>query len=161
MARSEDMSGGSASEHVNEEWKHTSEALLAERDVEIAELKDVYLRSLAETEQARRRIRAQAEEALRLVAQERDRVRAENAELQAELAQTASSYALPEKFWNILVHVVCHRQAIAGVVAALHPDRAANGDPRQRQLRQEMVKRFVQLVDYVRSVQKDRDSQAH
>jgi molecular chaperone GrpE len=42
------------------------EAQLAEKDKEIAELKDKYLRTLADSENARKRIRQQSEESVRL-----------------------------------------------------------------------------------------------
>ena len=41
-------------------------AQLAEKDKEIAELKDKYLRTLADTENARKRIRQQSEESVRI-----------------------------------------------------------------------------------------------
>jgi molecular chaperone GrpE len=42
------------------------ESLIAEKDKEIAELKDKYLRTLAESENARKRIRQQADESVRI-----------------------------------------------------------------------------------------------
>ena len=42
------------------------QALIAEKDKEIAELKDKYLRTLAESENARKRIRQQADESVRI-----------------------------------------------------------------------------------------------
>src|SRR4029077_9045875 len=42
------------------------QAQIAEKDKEIAELKDKYLRTLAETENARKRIRQQSEESIRI-----------------------------------------------------------------------------------------------
>jgi len=42
------------------------QALVAEKDKEIAELKDKYLRALAESENARKRIRQQADESVRI-----------------------------------------------------------------------------------------------
>ena len=42
------------------------ETLIAEKDKEIAELKDKYLRTLAESENARKRIRQQADESVRI-----------------------------------------------------------------------------------------------
>src|ERR1700721_150934 len=41
-------------------------AQLAEKDKEVAELKDKYLRTLADTENARKRIRQQSEESVRI-----------------------------------------------------------------------------------------------
>jgi multidrug efflux pump subunit AcrA (membrane-fusion protein) len=71
-------------ERAHEPCQDSYEGLLVERDElrdQLAELKDRYLRSLAQSEQARKRIRAQADETVRLVG---DRLRAENAELRAE-----------------------------------------------------------------------------
>ncbi|HXM89591.1 MAG TPA: nucleotide exchange factor GrpE, partial [Candidatus Acidoferrum sp.] len=42
------------------------EAQLAEKDKEIAELKDKYLRTLADSENARKRVRQQSEESVRI-----------------------------------------------------------------------------------------------
>src|SRR5271169_4700553 len=44
----------------------TLDARLAEKDKEIAELKDKYLRTLADSENARKRIRQQSEESVRI-----------------------------------------------------------------------------------------------
>src|ERR1700691_2786844 len=53
--------GGSESEQGGE-----LEAQLAEKDKEIAELKDKYLRTLADSENARKRVRQQSEESVRI-----------------------------------------------------------------------------------------------
>src|SRR3984893_5558345 len=55
---------GPDSEHGGE--VEALRAQLAEKDKEIAELKDKYLRTLAESENARKRIRQQSEESVRI-----------------------------------------------------------------------------------------------
>src|SRR6202030_4805543 len=55
---------GPESEHGGE--LEALRAQLAEKDKEIAELKDKYLRTLADTENARKRIRQQSEESVRI-----------------------------------------------------------------------------------------------
>jgi molecular chaperone GrpE len=55
---------GSESEHGGE--VESLRAQLAEKDKEIAELKDKYLRTLAESENVRKRIRQQSEDSVRL-----------------------------------------------------------------------------------------------
>ena len=61
--------GGAEAEHREATARVTSEALqaqIAEKDKEIAELKDKYLRTLADSENARKRIRQQSEESVRI-----------------------------------------------------------------------------------------------
>src|SRR5579863_10051518 len=54
---------GAESEHADVE---SLQAQIAEKDKEIAELKDKYLRTLADSENARKRIRQQSEESVRI-----------------------------------------------------------------------------------------------
>jgi molecular chaperone GrpE len=53
-------------EHVEGSELDTLRAQIAEKDKEIAELKDKYLRTLADAENARKRIRQQSEESVRI-----------------------------------------------------------------------------------------------
>jgi molecular chaperone GrpE len=53
-------------EHVEGSELDTLRAQIAEKDKEIAELKDKYLRTLADSENARKRIRQQSEESVRI-----------------------------------------------------------------------------------------------
>ena len=58
----DEMTAGDGDDRRNQEL----DAKLAEKDREIAELKDKYLRSLADGENARKRIRQQSEESVRI-----------------------------------------------------------------------------------------------
>jgi hypothetical protein len=66
-----------------------------------------------------------------------------------------NSGALPEKHWATLQNVITHELSVKALLAALHPDRAKNGDPKQRRMREEMTKRVVELIDYVKRNKKD------
>jgi len=59
----EQTGSGAQSEHAEVE---SLQAQIAEKDKEIAELKDKYLRTLADSENARKRIRQQSEESVRI-----------------------------------------------------------------------------------------------
>src|ERR1700682_557459 len=66
--------GGAESEHDGQASASgdpdSLEAQLAEKDKEIAELKDKYLRTLADSENARKRVRQQSEESVRIQREE-------------------------------------------------------------------------------------------
>jgi hypothetical protein len=140
---------------ANTQWKEQFERLAAERDelaarcaelsAERDEFKNRYLQALNALETTRERIRAQAEEEIRLVT---DRLAAENAELKRSLAHMC---ALPEKFMKVLKEVVAHALVVKAVRIALAPERAKDGDPRQHMLRTQMIQKFIELIDYVQS----------
>ncbi len=129
---------------ANSEWQ----AAYQTAQEEIALLKDHYLRALAEADSNREHFRALADEQIKLISQDRNWLAAENAELKRSLAQMC---ALPERYMNILKQVVCHSLVVKAVLVVLHPDRAKDGDPRQRLLRNEMTQRFTELKEYVQS----------
>jgi hypothetical protein len=120
--------------------------LVAERDAlrqEVKEIKDRYLRSLMASHRSRGHL---------LLTYDGP-------------PMMRSGDELPEKFWKVLRQIVAHPLCVRAVRIALHPDRVQvpqecfgtdYGD-QERRMREQMVRRFTEFIDYVRQHSSDED----